>query len=224
MTDSKNPLYVVFDIEKAGTPTKFPIVAVGYVAGDQNGRIVSQGRQCIQVEWPRRDSEGKIADYGDFSPSCWEGFWCRLPQDTIKMFQEKAIPKEHAWNAVHQWFLDLQRKYDDIILVSDNPAFDIAEVQMCLEKPHELAGRSEFQALRTSIKDPLVYRDVYCADTIMMQFDRATRKWITDRVAAVVKHDHDPMNDAENIYRTYLAASELVRSRLGNIANTPVIA
>lgn len=204
-------IFVALDIEKAGPlPTHHPIVSIGYCVGLYDGNILEKGRFNMSVKWPT-NVEGKIIDYGDFDQPCWDRFWAKLPEKLIKLLQKntqienKENPTYHyGIVAFQKWFDGLEERYPEkthkIRILSDNHGFDIGTIDAVLEK--ETKRQPIYYATNGN------YRSYSNPDDMLeMLPDEVRCEYETD-IRTVVVNDHDPANDAEFIYRQYLAVQD----------------
>lgn len=180
--------YIAIDIEKAGCLiSKHPIVSIGYCIGNDQGDIYKKGKINLKVEWPY-----------DFEPRCWNSFWSKQSKEMIDNLKENAVEQRDGFVLLNDMISKWERDYETIVYLSDNPSFDIANIDYNLEK------YCDRKPLRYSSKDES-YQNVISTDDLFYSLNKATTDDIQrEFIEPFVKHDHDPANDAEVIYRQYI--------------------
>ena len=115
--EMKPTLIFSLDIETSGPIyTKHGILAIGWCAGLSDGVIVGSGQ--INMSLP----EGT-----DFEKKCWEEFWSKnIP--TLQKLKEGAVTAvEGTAN-----FISVLDKYEqdyDVMIITDNPSFDVGFIK-----------------------------------------------------------------------------------------------
>ena len=194
--------YLAFDIEKAGClPIRHPVIAVGVCLGDEDGLIIEKKRWTFQVQWP--DDLKNPSHYGDFEPRCWEEFWSKQKPELIAELKQDAKPQKEGWNDFVKWVDELEKKYSKIVLLSDNPGYDLGAIDVNLERYTERMPL-RYASTTGDYRSLIVSDDAYyiaSEDTMM-----AVKE---ERLFPFVQPDHRPENDAEVVFRQYLVAMEL---------------
>jgi hypothetical protein len=162
--------------------------------------VLQKKRINVQVKWPDGQS------LGDFEERCWREFWSKQPDTLRQILQAEAVQLKNAMDTLVSWLNELEILYPSssdykIKFLSDNPSFDIGNLDFYL-KIH--CGR---RALRYSNNG--TYRSVENPDDMLSMFPKKDVEKELDKIRSVIVHDHDPSNDAEFIYRQYLAARKL---------------
>lgn len=190
--------YIAFDIEKAGCGLiGHPIFSIGICVGDADGNVLQKKRINLRIGWPLVDDNGRIKNYGSFEPRCWDQFWSKQPKDLVEQLKSGAVD-QHEGFASFSRFLDTFEDNAEVVFLSDNPSFDIATLDANLER------YSNRMPLRYSAS--WAYRTVVDTDSVMDLLPKRELAKITEKfVDPFVVHDHDPANDAEYIYRSYVA-------------------
>lgn len=190
--------FVAFDIEKTGCLNyTHPIVSIGYVVGDSKGNLFEKKKINLLVKWPQCDLKG-INCYGDFEPRCWDEFWSKRPSELLKALQQNALSQEEGLKQFAEFLNSLELKYESIVFLSDNASFDIAALDVNLER---YAKRNPLRYSTTGKYRSLLPPDDLFETLSVEQQNELSKKYITPFVV----HDHDPSNDAEFIYRQYIA-------------------
>jgi hypothetical protein len=204
-------ILVSVDIEKAGCLiAKHPVISVGFSVGDTNGRLFSQRKFNVSVNWFQKDSEGNVTNYGDFEKRCVDEFWSKLPQSTIEkcLTNPEPLPAESAWIAIGAWIDFLEELYPigeyEIKFVSDNPSFDIGNIDYCLER---YAGRIP---MRYTSKGK--YRSIVTSDDMLYMLPTKALVEAKERIDNQVTHDHDCVNDSYNIMLQYVEVLRYMKS------------
>lgn len=188
-------VFVAFDIEHTGET----LLAIGMCVGNELGQVLQKKRVNVSVKWPDGDL------LGDFEPRCWNEFWSKQPQSLIDTLKTNAVSLKDAIDMLVDWLNELERLYPPtdykIKFLSDNPSFDIGNLDWYLKTQ---CGR---RALRYS--NDGTYRSVKNPNDMLEMFPKEKVEQELAKIRSIIKHDHDPANDAEFIYRQYLAALEL---------------
>lgn len=191
--------YVAFDIEKAGCLNlTHPIVSIGYAVGTAEGKLYYKGKFNLKVQWPNIATDGTVINYGDFEPRCWNEFWSKRPAELIAKLTENAKSQLEGMSAFATFLGELEAKHGTLVFLSDNASYDIATLDVNLER---YVSRKPLRYSSTG-----QYRSLLPADDLLetLPVDKQAElvtKWITP----FNTHDHDPANDAEVIYRQYVA-------------------
>jgi hypothetical protein len=190
---------ISIDIETTGSRhSKHKVCAIGMCVGDLDGVVLRKKQWNIVVDWP-----------GDVEPKCWDEFWSKRPH-IIDMLKLDARP---VADVIAEFCAELNTDHDeaDTIFLSDNPSFDFGRLDVLVD---EFGDRDP---IRYTTRGE--YRDILNpADMLEMFADNDGRKEILNKHLKDVKHDHMPANDAEFIYRRYMAALELRQTHLNAAA------
>ena len=191
--------YVALDIEKTGCMHyKHPVVSIGYCVGDGQGNIYTKNKFNLTVNWPTINNDN-IIDFGDFEPRSWKEFWMKQDNKLIDELKKDTVTQAIGFQAFNMLLKNLEEKYGELIFLSDNLSFDIACLDINLER---YCNRRPLRY--SSFSDN--YQSVLPADDLLYSLPQEIIKEATEKfITPYVKHDHDPMNDAEYIYRQYIA-------------------
>jgi len=178
--------YVAIDIEKAGKKIDDAILAIGLCVGSQTGQVIEKRLWCL--EFP----EGK-----GIEEQCNQEFWMKYPE-LLKFIRENAKPIVEVMTEFAKFIDDLESKYQKIVFVSDNPAFDIGAIDYYL---HKYVGRCPMRYTKSAkyccISDP--------SERLEMLVNK---KAIYEEIDKIAKHSHKPDDDAEYIYHMQIAADK----------------
>ncbi len=205
--EAKKIILVSHDIEKVGSfIIKNPIISVGFFIGDDKGNQLHTHRFNISVKWPIFDIETKsICDYGDFEPRCWNEFWKTLDPEIKNKCLIDTNPPAQAWKDISDMLDNLEILYPEsdfiIKFLTDNASFDTASIDYALEK---YANRAPMRYSSTG-----KYRSVISADDMFEMLPPNLYSIENSHINSIVKHDHDPVNDAHYIYLQYIAAKHI---------------
>jgi hypothetical protein len=193
---------VAIDIEKAGAfNLQHPVVAIGVVVGlAGNVDILERKLIKIRVHWPIISDDGKIVDYGDFEPRCWDEFWSKRPEELKSILRADAVNEETAIRDFVRWLDALETKYPvgkyKIKFLCDNPSYDLAAIDVLMEKWCKRAPlRYSTVGKYRGLADPTDMLEMLCDED---------QDYVLKKVKSQIAHDHNPTNDAECVYRTYL--------------------
>jgi len=208
MTESGKQLQTILigvDIEKTGKMLmKHPVVSVGFVVCNDKAILLDSKRFNFDITW-KMESEG-----GDFEDRCWTEFWSKLPDAVIDAFKADVMTQVEGWRAVAVWLDRLEQTYPPaeykIMFVNDNPSFDIANIDYNLElhaDRHPMRYTSSGQ-----------YRTITTVDDAFYMFPRSAIGQIKADINKVVKHDHNPVNDAYFMCQQYWHVNKLLKTMI----------
>lgn len=199
VADVPDLVYVSFDIEKAGKMTiKHAVVSIGYCVGDAEGNVLEKNKINLKVGWPVIDDEGTVVDYNAFEKRCWDEFWSKQPESLINNLKENAVPQTEGFLRFSDFLDQLETKYKKVVFLSDNAEFDIGSLNVGLEI---YCGRGPLRYTSAG-----KYRSIMPPDDLLESLDSNLQTKLVEKyITPYVVHDHDPSNDAEYIYRQYVA-------------------
>ena len=113
------------DIKAAGSQLCWPAVSVGFCHATYD--LVT--RVLTFVELKRFDIK---VDLDQFEPKCYEELW-KYRLDTYNFMQETAQPYDQAAHHITHYLQELLNEHPDIIIISDNIAFDMYRLNAILE-------------------------------------------------------------------------------------------
>jgi len=195
-------IIVAIDIEKAG-PMLFqhPIISIGTCIGDINGNVLQKWKLNLEVNWPSEE------DLGSFDKDCWEKFWTKQPQTLIESLQIDSHTQKFGFQKFSTWLDGIEREFPEekfnVKFVSDNPAFDIGNIDANLEK------YCERKSMMYSSSGN--YRSITNPCDMLKMVPKNSLKEMMEKIPA--RHTHDPADDAEYIYHQYVLA-DLIRSNI----------
>ena len=198
----RRQVFVAVDIERTGPfLVRNKTNSIGFFVGNDRGDPIIQKKVNIEVQWP----DGKTL--GDFEPTCWHEFWAKQPEEVLNGCKKFAIPIDSAFVEVAQFLQDLERAFPEdcfeIIFLTDNPSFDIANIDFGLEM---YAKRKPMRFSSTSGE----YRSIIVVDDLLFFMPDESQESFWLNVSSKMKNRlaHDALSDAEKIYRTYIEAVE----------------
>lgn len=191
--------FISFDIEKAGCRIQqHPIVSIGYCVGDAAGNILEKDKINLVVRWPTVDHLGTVLSYNDFEQRCWAQFWSQLPKETIENLKHNAVSQEAGFWHLAQLLDRWEKQYPNIKFLGDNLSYDYGNLDFNLEF---YQNRNPLRYSSTG-----KYRSILPADDLFETLPADLQnQLVKSHVDPFAKHDHDPANDAEYIYRLYVA-------------------
>jgi hypothetical protein len=111
MSDS---VYLAIDIEKLGNYQDAHIIAIGFCLGDNNGNTLETKMWAIST------TERDVIE-----PVCKREFWDRYGQ-LLADFIALGRPAMVVYSEIAAWLDALEIKYPNIIILSDNPSYDLS--------------------------------------------------------------------------------------------------
>jgi len=211
--DQVKELYLTVDIERWGKQFYHGVGAIGACFGDAGGNIIEQKAFCSKV--PPKD---------DFEKRTWDEFWSKHP-DVLARIDAAAVP--NALGAFKEWVLDIEKKHGPfgrkhrgnvkLKLISDNPAYDIGNINLELFKTEvadlllaiEVDEKLDLDFLHRQMKTlgqgcalAELFDDYVATDDPSEQIRHMTplqKQLVAEHVTA--PHDHWPVNDATQIYQ-----------------------
>jgi hypothetical protein len=172
---SNKQIYVAFDIETGGAGFQHPVIAVGVCYGNVYGYY--KKRWCIEF------------NTNDFEKKCYEEFWTKH-EDILDDIRKEAVDSKSAWNEIGQFLDRLSDKYpnSNIVILSDNPAFDLSRIDYELFTRLGRLGCRHIGKYRR-VMDPTEQRTFFPRKVEMKEL-----------VKKLAPHTHYPDDDAEGIF------------------------
>jgi len=189
----KQKVLFAVDIEcSGGSFSQNGIIAIGYCVGTLDGQVLEKKR--ISMSLLKRV----------FEPRCWNEYWVKPKQaEQLKEFQKYEV---HPFVAMTQFISAVDRYEDkyDVTILTDNPAYDIAWLNMYLDLYlGRLALAYTKNQVYRGVKDPYEWAMKRKIKTgVPWSFN--TYKYNSEIAKLKELHDHWPENDAESIFRQAL--------------------
>ncbi len=181
--------YIAIDIEKAGKRLDDAILAIGICIGDDKGTVYEKKLWCLKMP------EGK-----DFEKRCYSEFWTKN-MDVLNLIKSQEQDIAEVMKEFAEFIDGLEERFHRYTFVSDNPAFDIGHLDYYLQT---YADRSPLrytkQGQYRKISDP--------SEQINMLINKEN---IYNKIDKMITHDHNPMNDAEYIYRMQIETNKYMQ-------------
>lgn len=208
---AKEKVILAIDLETSGgLVTKNGIVAVGWCAGDMKGNVLSIGRVCMDPAEVGRTWEDR----------CLREYWNakdkdgKQPQLEQKVqFLKEAVPTKEAMTKFAKQVDELDTMYD-VTVVMDNPAFDggflavyYSEFLDRLSISHKLpltdpsTGLLKHSGYRVlTMPHEMALKKQINKNGQEVVFDNAAYQAALEEIKKLHIHDHNPENDAKQIY------------------------
>lgn len=195
------------DIEKTGKMLmKHPVVSIGFAVCNDMAELIDSRRINFAVNW-KPESEG-----GDFEDRCWTEFWSTLPHSIIDACKVDAHTQEEGWRSVAVWLDSLEQIYPPeqykIMFINDNPSFDIANIDYNLDR---FVNRPPMRYTSTG-----QYRTITTVDDAFYMLPKQAIGQMKQDINKVVKHDHNPVNDAHFMCQQYWHFKNLLETTVTN--------
>ncbi len=118
----KGKVYLAMDIETTGQYLgRNAMIAVGMVVMDDEMNILKNFTVCLKENGKEREER------------CMKEFWEKQPAELFSNIIKNGIDPQIAMNMLVEWLLDVEMTYGDrLVVVSDNPAFDVAWINYYL--------------------------------------------------------------------------------------------
>jgi len=175
--------YLCIDIETGGSHiTKHPIISIGTCLVDK----FHKEKRRFTFDF----------DINQFEKKCWDNFWSKNQHVLSILSRDKKCTLE----SFMQYIDDLDLKYNNnVIIISDNVAFDIAFINYALDKYLNRSG--------LNYKSNGKYRMITDQNSFLWAYMPEYREnWIRDddvikkfNLSISTHKDHLPDNDAEQI-------------------------
>lgn len=207
MSESKQqkklPLSVAFDIESKGASLDHPVPQIG----------VAYGTCLADIK-----TASFCFDYSDypFEKRCLDEFWVNH-QDIYKRIEKEAIYRDEQWKKFGAFIDELEVLSNNVEIVSDNPAFDIARIDYNTDL-HGVRNRfyemSDGSKQRSSI--PLrytrdgKYRPVKDPSERIKGLPKAVQAEIQAAVKKAVKNPHWAEDDATGILTMHFLVRDAI--------------
>jgi hypothetical protein len=198
MTDIPNKIKLVLsvDIETSGcNVVEHGILAIGYCVGDLDGNVLFKDRINMMLD-----------DGCYFEERCVKEFWSKYP-DVLKTIQTDAVGPHVGIRAFVDFVYDLEEQYD-LIIISDNPVFDIGFLNYYMAKYLKVRPLSYTS---TGSYRPIFDTDCYTRGVLrsnyddLWTYDSNVIKALGIELQPNILHNHLPENDAEYVYFLHIA-------------------
>jgi len=201
-------LLVAVDIEKSGSMmAKHPVVSVGFCIGNIDGSVIEKKRFNLIVQWFILNPGQDLHFWGAFEPRCVREFWSKQSEAMIQACGQNPLSSSQpdGWKEIAAYVDGLETRFPsrEIIILSDNPSFDIGNIDHHLEK---YANRAP---MCYSSKGK--YRSVKDASDMFSMMPAARQRESSDVIGDIAPYDHDPCDDAHSIMLQYVHAAEFKR-------------
>lgn len=200
MMDAKNatlsfplerPLYVAFDIEKAGANFDNEVLQVGVAFSFGLGEHVQTQSFCFAydtIHWEQR---------------CVEQFWDKQPPELKARIMAEAKEAKGQWQELCNLIDAFDSMSKNVKPISDNPSYDITYIdyglwQYCKRRGLHYSRKGDYR----SITDP---------SERIKGLPKAIREKIEAKVDSLAVHDHWAANDAKHILLTHLYVDAIIQ-------------
>lgn len=178
------------DIETSGPNLiKNAILSIGYCIGDIYGNIHIKER--IDLKMPEECG---------FDKQCYDEFWINH-LEKLKIFKNSALDPQEG---IKQFTDTLDSFGNELIIISDNPSFDIGFINYYICK---YSNRKPLNYDNHNNYRPIYDTDGYTRGRLHIDYDYI---WTSDTYAmrtlginVLANPDHMPENDAEYIYELH---------------------
>jgi hypothetical protein len=192
---------LALDVETSGSSLiHHGLVSIGATLQDHNSTEIDAFQVNLQLPEDR-----------SFEQRCLEEFWLKNPL-AYEFVQKNALPPKAAMDAFCQFLQKVEESYPDLMVVSDNPSFDIAWLNFYLDLyttrfPLNYSIQNEYRFIwdvHSMLKSLIV----------MMQGTHASDWELSVKLGFKTKYsyDHTPLNDARVIADYFNQAMKAFRS------------
>ncbi len=195
---------LAFDIEASGSSlTQNGIVSVGSSLQDENSNELKSFQ--VNLALPENRS---------YEESCLKNFWLKN-LEAYEFVSKNALPPKEAMTQFYNYLESIEKEYPELIIISDNPTFDIAWLNLYLAEytdrlPLNYSAKKEYRMIWDSSAVQKTLLSIKTGDFTSkhghikkLGFES---KWV---------HNHNPLNDARRIADFYNQAMK----ELKKIAN-----
>lgn len=177
-------LYLAIDIEKSGDRFIDKILMIGCCLGDLNGIVIETKAFC-----------GVVPSLSEFDKKCYDEFWIKH-LDVLERIKTNSQPNMIV--NFMDYYYDLEKRFPDskIKLVSDNPAYDLSNIDV------QLMNHGYVYPIRYSKNGG--YRGVSDPSEMLNALSLSIQSTINKTVDDQITHDHWAENDAKSIYLTLI--------------------
>lgn len=181
---SSNQVCLAVDIESMGAVLGSHIIAIGFCLGDADGNVIEKKSFYIT---PPPDAT--------FEPRCKEQFWDKHP-GLFESFLAKSIDAGIAYQEIGKYLSSLE-KYERVTILSDNPAFDLAHLDVALKR---YLGRIGIRYSDDSTGNKYRWVADYSERAYIIGVSGEVDKLAMELAGLSEKDLHEPSNDALLIY------------------------
>jgi hypothetical protein len=202
-------LILAVDIESGSKKHSFAPFAIGMVLMTPDGDEELKSVRFVRGDIVLPPNNGTPKGVNE---NTWRNFWlggngkpdCAHNLDNLKQWIKEA-KNENAYMMgmrINKWLNDLETEFPnaEIIVLSDNPAFDLPPIDFLLD---EVAGRDP---VRQTSKGE--YRDVQDPTEQMKPLHAELRTEIRLAAEQRAPHNHDPVSDARHIAHTWVLVQQ----------------
>lgn len=199
----KKRALVSIDIETRGKLPKNGILSVGIVVGSadpENPEVYIKTRVAV----PKYSGQY-------YEPRCEREFWSQYPELRAKLDKESEQASPDTPSILRNLFDEIYDTYEVCAIISDFPSFDVGMSNALLAQHH-------FAPINYSLDENgehNVFHPVICTDSYGRGLARMGNEcmWTSDKdvraavgaEAPAIEATHLPDDDAEYIYRNYMA-------------------
>ena len=115
----KTPIYLAIDLEVFGPRICDEVVAVGVCLGDHVGNVIEKKTWCVKTDTAIHPAAKPFWDHN---------------KNVLDGIRKHAQNVEDVWPAIATWLDKKREEYSDLIIVSDNPGFDIYRFNVAIER------------------------------------------------------------------------------------------
>jgi hypothetical protein len=121
-TPPKTQHYLVVDIEKLGSGYEHALIAIGAMVGSLESGVLEAR------EWHLAPEPGQVPEQ-----RCMDEHWSKFPEQ-LKALQSDAQPFQPTMLAFLAWWDQAQERFPGIRIVSDNPEYDLGQLNWYSKK------------------------------------------------------------------------------------------
>lgn len=193
---SENFHILALDIETSGSSYKDNgILSIGASLQDQE--FIEKESFQVNILLP----EGRT-----YEKNCKEKFWDKFPE-AQKFVKNNAIEPKEAMQSFSKFLFNIENRYPNTVIVSDNPSFDIAWVDYYLDiyadrKPLRYSENEVYNMVWDSASIQKAWLCFKTPDSSFYSPPRDHREKLKLQTQYV--HDHNPLNDARIIANFYI--------------------
>lgn len=173
---------LAIDIEKLGDHQDAHIIAVGFCLGDSNGNIIDTKAYYISPD-----------ENTTIEPRCKTEFWDKH-QGLYEFFLSKGKPAGQVYSDIEYWLSSLESEYPNIVILSDNPAYDLSGFDRMM---HKYTGRLP---IRYTTDDTYRWVVDYSERAYALGIEKQIKELAFSRMKMSEDDKHHPEKDAEFIY------------------------
>nr|QQV29439.1 hypothetical protein K-LCC10_0184 [Kaumoebavirus] len=191
---------LAIDIEKLGDYQDAHIIAVGFCFGDSDGNVIER------KAWYISPNERTVIE-----DRCKREFWDKQT-GLYDYFVSQGRPAHIVYPEIAAWLATLEAKYPKIVILSDNPSYDLGGFDRMLQQ------YTDRLPLRYTSSHGYRWVADYSERAYALGIENAVSEAAKKRMGMTEEDKHRPEKDAEFIYHCTCIVDAVIKKKGAEIA------